>query len=94
MTCIAKTSLVQLARDDRIHKLGRAMQDIYDFVHDGEPLKKIEAHKKTFAFITKQTIECAYFIKDYSETNHFRTSPSCVVSFTLRSTLTSCIIGS
>jgi hypothetical protein len=47
------------------------MNDTLAFVHEVEPLKKIESHKKIIMHIIQQTMECGYFIRDYSKTENF-----------------------
>ena len=45
------------------------MADMYGFVHDVEPLKKIESHSKTIMDMVLQTIDCGYFIRGYAKNN-------------------------
>ena len=63
--------LSQKARDEAIDRLVEVMNDVYSFVHEAEALKDIESHKQIVAVITKQTIDCAYFIRDYAINKNF-----------------------
>jgi hypothetical protein len=47
------------------------MNDTCGFVHDAEPLKKIESHRRIIVSIMQQTTECGYFIRDYSKNKDF-----------------------
>ncbi|KIM88434.1 hypothetical protein PILCRDRAFT_3429 [Piloderma croceum F 1598] len=58
--------LVQKERDKAIDHLVAVMNDVYSFVQEAEPLKNITSHRQIVADISQQTIECAYFIHDYS----------------------------
>jgi hypothetical protein len=42
------------------------MNGIYELVLSVEPLKTIEAHRKTTILMCQQTTECALFIRDYA----------------------------
>jgi hypothetical protein len=66
-----KVVLAQKERDAAIDHLVEVMNDVYDFVHEAEPLKKIESQKQIVALITQQTTQCAYFIRDYSTNKNF-----------------------
>jgi hypothetical protein len=47
------------------------MNEVYAFVHETEPLQKIKSHEKIVLLMAKQTIECAYFIRDYAKNKSF-----------------------
>ena len=66
-----KIILAQQNRDDRISHLVEVMDDIYYFVHEAEPVNKINSHKDIIAVMIKQTTECAYFIRDYAMDKNF-----------------------
>jgi hypothetical protein len=66
-----KIILAQKDRDDCIDRLVEIMDDVYSFVHDAEPLNKIESHKRIIAVIAKQTTECSYFIRCYTMNKSF-----------------------
>ena len=61
----------QKERDKAIDHLVEVMNDVYSFVQEAEPLKNIISHKQIVAVISQQTIECAYFIRDYSINENF-----------------------
>jgi hypothetical protein len=66
-----KAFLVQKSRDESIGRLVDTINDIYEFVHEAEPLKKVESHKQIIVHIIQQTTECGYFIRDYSNNKEF-----------------------
>lgn len=44
------------------------MNDMYELVNAADPLKKIQGNEgqmKVLAAMTQQTLECAFFIRDY-----------------------------
>ncbi|KIM86900.1 hypothetical protein PILCRDRAFT_815342 [Piloderma croceum F 1598] len=66
-----KTIIVQADRDDCIVHLVQVMDDVYSFVKEAEPMKKIESHRRIVALMAQQTTECAYFIRDYAKIKSF-----------------------
>jgi hypothetical protein len=66
-----KIVLAQNDRDESINRLVDTMNNTYAFVHEAEPLKKIESHKRIIMLLTQQTIECGYFIRDYAKNKNF-----------------------
>ena len=51
------------------------MDNVYSFVNDAELVKeRVESQKPIVALMVEQTIQCAYFIRDYSADIHFGTS--------------------
>jgi hypothetical protein len=66
-----KIILAQKDRDDCIDHLVELMNDVYHFVHDAEPLSKIESHERIIAVMAQQTTECAYFIRCYAMNKKF-----------------------
>jgi hypothetical protein len=58
--------LAQKARDEAIDHLVEVMNDAYSFVNEAAALKEIESHKQIIMVLTQQTIDCAYFIRDYA----------------------------
>ena len=61
----------QKARDDRIVRLAGMMTDVFAFVEDADPLKKIKTHIKTITLLMQQVTECGYFITDYTKRKNF-----------------------
>jgi len=47
------------------------MNDVYAFTLEAEPVKKVESHKPILAAMAKQTVECAYFIREYATDQNF-----------------------
>jgi len=68
---IIQVVLAQKARDEAIDHLVDVMNDIYSFVHEAEALRDIQSHKQIVVVITQQTIDCAYFIRDYAINKNF-----------------------
>ena len=75
----AQVLRTQKDRDERIIRLAAAMSDVFAFVDDTEPLKKIKKHAKTITLLLQQVAECGYFITDYTKPNSF-----CQLSLALR----------
>ncbi|KAI9571696.1 hypothetical protein HD554DRAFT_1808801 [Boletus coccyginus] len=61
----------QKNRDERIIGLAGVMSDVFEFVHDAEPLKAIERHMKAITLLTQQVTECGYFITEYAKQKNF-----------------------
>jgi hypothetical protein len=70
-----QTILAQVDRDSHIVGLVEVIDDIYSFVKEAEPIKKIESLGRVIALMAQQTTECAYFIRDYAMTKSFCMSP-------------------
>ncbi|KAE9395097.1 hypothetical protein BT96DRAFT_997889 [Gymnopus androsaceus JB14] len=60
-----KVIVNQLQCDANINCLILAMDDIYSFIKEAEPLQQIESHKTIMACLAQQTTECGYFITAY-----------------------------
>jgi hypothetical protein len=52
------------------------MNDMYAFIDEAEPLKKIESHRQIVVQMMKHTVECGYFIRDYAKNRDFCMSVS------------------
>ncbi|KAF8548063.1 hypothetical protein OG21DRAFT_1607113 [Imleria badia] len=63
--------VAQKNRDEGIARLAGAMSDVFAFVEDAEPLKRIKAHMKTITLLIQQVTECGYFITDYTKQKNF-----------------------
>ena len=61
----------QQNRDDRVIRLAGTMSNMFSFVEDAEPLKRVEAHKEPIRLLIQQVTECGYFIGDYAKQNSF-----------------------
>src|SRR5271170_3188973 len=68
---VSQVFLAQVDRDDNFQALLVTMNDIYTFVKDAEPLKKIESHKQIVTRLAQQTIDCGYFICSYAKDRNF-----------------------
>ncbi|KAF8516736.1 WD40-repeat-containing domain protein [Hysterangium stoloniferum] len=66
-----RTMIAQMDRDEQIIKLVQSLDDIYGFVQDAEPTKRIESQRDVLKLIVLQTMECAYFIRDYAKSKGF-----------------------
>ena len=66
-----KIILAQRDLDDSIRHLVVTMNDMYAFIHEAEPLEKIESHRQIVALMMQQTVECGYFIRDYAKNKDF-----------------------
>ncbi|KIM79211.1 hypothetical protein PILCRDRAFT_74639, partial [Piloderma croceum F 1598] len=67
----SQTILAQVDRDNHIVHLVEVMDDVYSFVKEAEPIKRIESHGRIIALMAQQTTECAYFIRDYAMNKSF-----------------------
>jgi len=84
---LSQTILAQVDRDNRIAGLVEAMDDVFSFLEEAEPIKKIESHGRVIELMVQQTTECAYFIREYAMNKslcrltsalHVRVSHCCV----------------
>src|SRR6202050_4049979 len=73
---LSQTILDQVDRDKCIVHLVEVINDIYSFVKQAEPMKKIQSHGRIVALMAQQTTECAYFIRDYAMNKNFCMSAS------------------
>ncbi|KAG9313831.1 WD40-repeat-containing domain protein [Chiua virens] len=64
MSAVDKVFLNQKPRHDRIVHLIGTMNDVFAFVHDAEPLKKIELQIGTMLLLVQQVTECGFFIAE------------------------------
>lgn len=64
----------QLRRDINILYLVDMLADIYAFVREAEPLRRIESHRDIMACLAQQTIDCGYFISAYCSDRFRRSS--------------------
>ncbi len=62
----SQTILAQVDRDSCIVRLVEIMDDVFSFVKEAEPIKKIESHGPIIEIMSHQATECAYFIRDYA----------------------------
>ena len=65
--------ITQSDRDNYVGRLVEVMDDVYSFVEEAEPIKKVESNLRIIELIEQQTTECAYFIRDYAMNRSFCT---------------------
>jgi len=70
LSCAAKIILAQLDRDAALLKLEKLCQ-VYSFMTRDQMLGQILSMRVVLGQISQQTLECAQFIKNYSETKNF-----------------------
>jgi hypothetical protein len=60
--------LTQVDRDFAVYRLLAKLAEVYDFILQDETLSHISSKSDIVGRISQQTLECARFIRDYSET--------------------------
>jgi hypothetical protein len=70
-TLFYQVIIAQKDRDDAILHLVEVMDDVYSFVKEASPVRKIKSHCRIVVLMTQQTTECAYFIRDYATNKSF-----------------------
>ena len=89
---LSQSILAQVDRDSNIVRLVEIMDDVFSFVKEAEPIKKIESHGSIIELMSQQATECAYFIRDYAmnkslcRSSSTRTSECLTVAFLVRET--------
>ncbi|KAF8157858.1 hypothetical protein B0H34DRAFT_768765, partial [Crassisporium funariophilum] len=68
----SKVIIDQTIRDDCVRSLLSKMEEVYTFLVKSE-LKDIESMKTVIECICRQTLDCSYFIREYSQNEKFRT---------------------
>lgn len=58
----------KIACENGVIRLMRTMQDTYDLVMTVDALPHLHKQKNVLEAIVQQTIECAFFIRDYVDT--------------------------
>ena len=61
----------QRTRDNSVHSLLSKMNEVYTSLMK-EDLRDIESMKTVVERICYQTLECSYFIREYSQNKNFR----------------------
>ena len=59
----------QIERDDKITDLVQDIQALYAFLKGTDPSKYDGPQKKIVTSLAQQTIECAYFLREYADPN-------------------------
>jgi hypothetical protein len=79
--------IAQSDRDQAVLVLVNKLDQVYGFMIQDETLGQISSMRSILGQISQQTLECARFIRDYSETKSFCESSSCctfrILSFLL-----------
>jgi hypothetical protein len=63
--------IAQAERDKSINNLLQKLAGVYRFITQDDSLDKIKSLRNIVGKIIKQTLECARFIGDYTETKSF-----------------------
>jgi hypothetical protein len=63
--------LAQTERDQSIQSLLDKLEDVYRFMSQEDTLGQISSKRKISERIAQQTLECARFIRDYSQKKGF-----------------------
>jgi hypothetical protein len=76
LSFIAQQSFVQIIlaqadRDAAVPELLKKLHQVYTFMAQDQMLSQISSMRIIFGQISQQTLECAQFIKNYSETKNF-----------------------
>jgi hypothetical protein len=67
----AQIILAQVDRDKAVHDLLKKLCQVYSFITQDEMLDQISSMRIILQQISQQTLECAQFIENYSETKKF-----------------------
>ncbi|KAG2144689.1 uncharacterized protein EDB93DRAFT_1337981 [Suillus bovinus] len=71
LSAAAKIILAQAERDESVQRLLQKLDQVYGFIIQDDNLFKVESMSDVVRKIAQQTLECARFIRDYSETKSF-----------------------
>ncbi|KAG1901401.1 uncharacterized protein F5891DRAFT_254157 [Suillus fuscotomentosus] len=71
LSAASKIIIAQAQRDHSILSLLKKLAEVYRFMTQDDSLEKIESMRGIVEKIVHQTLECARFIRDYSETKSF-----------------------
>ncbi|KAG2128368.1 uncharacterized protein EDB93DRAFT_1108997 [Suillus bovinus] len=71
LSAAAKIILAQAQRDESVHRLFQKLDQVYGFIIQDDNLFKVESMRDVVRKIAQQTLECARFIREYSETKSF-----------------------
>jgi hypothetical protein len=69
--------IAQSDRDQAVLGLVNKLDQVYGFMIQDETLGQISSMRSILGQISQQTLECARFIRDYSETKSFCEYSSC-----------------
>ncbi|KAG2159003.1 uncharacterized protein EDB93DRAFT_1100061 [Suillus bovinus] len=71
LSAAANIILTQAERDKSINDLLKKLDEVYGFITQDDNLSKVESMRDVIGKIAQQTLECARFIREYSETKSF-----------------------
>ncbi|KAG2144631.1 uncharacterized protein EDB93DRAFT_1337942, partial [Suillus bovinus] len=71
LSIASKIIIAQAERDKSIHSLLKKLAEVYRFMTQDDNLGKIESMRGIVGKVAKQTMECARFIREYSEKKSF-----------------------
>ncbi|KAG2365664.1 hypothetical protein BDR07DRAFT_625260 [Suillus spraguei] len=71
LSAASKIILAQTERDDSVQSLLEKLEQVYVFMSQDDTLSKIPSQRTIVERIAQQTLECARFIRDYSERKSF-----------------------
>ncbi|KAG2136500.1 uncharacterized protein EDB93DRAFT_1339417, partial [Suillus bovinus] len=71
LSAAAKIILAQAERDKSVHRLCQKLDQVYGFIIQDDNLFKVDSMRDVIGKIAQQTLECARFIREYSETKSF-----------------------
>ncbi|KAG1792328.1 uncharacterized protein HD556DRAFT_1380511 [Suillus plorans] len=70
LSVVSKTITLQATRDDSISQLLSKMDEVYIFLTEND-LAALTSMKSVVVRICQQTLECSYFLRDYSKSKNF-----------------------
>ncbi|KAG2029826.1 hypothetical protein BDR03DRAFT_1017894 [Suillus americanus] len=71
LSTASKIILAQTERDQSVQSLLKKLEEVYRFMSQDDTLGQISSKRDIFGRIAQQTLECASFIRDYSEKKSF-----------------------
>ncbi|KAG2356813.1 hypothetical protein BDR07DRAFT_1491450 [Suillus spraguei] len=71
LSAASKIILAQTERDKSVQSLLDKLEQVYDFMTQDDTLGRISSTRTIAGRIAQQTLECAHFIRDYSENKSF-----------------------
>ncbi|KAF7971792.1 hypothetical protein HWV62_19925 [Athelia sp. TMB] len=69
---VSEIVVAQQQRDNAIFRLMEAVDSTYSFLLDAEPTRTVEQHPEILKDLSALTLECTYFIRDYTADEKFR----------------------
>ncbi|KAF7967332.1 hypothetical protein HWV62_34691 [Athelia sp. TMB] len=69
---VSEAIVAQQKRDEAVVRLMETVDDVYSFILDAERTRTMENRPQIIANLSAMTLECTYFIRDYSFNEKFR----------------------